>query len=180
MSETVERKTPATGGPVAAVPGKGVRIALAISVALNLAVAGLFAGSLLKEHDGPRDVREIGFGPFSEALSRDDRKALRRALLARMPEMRQARQEAGQDAQTLLAVLRAEPFDPAQLAAVLEAQRARMAGRFEVGQGLMRDLLVAMTPEARRAFADRLETRLQKGGKAGPDKFGDEGPLPKP
>lgn len=162
-------------------PGKGVRIALAVSVALNLAVAGLFAGSFLKDHEdgGPRGVREIGFGPFSEALSRDDRKALRRALLARMPEMRQARQEAAQDAQTLLGVLRAEPFDPGQLTAVLETQRVRMAGRFEVGQGLMRDLLVAMTPEARRAFADRLEKRLQ-GGKGGPDKFGDEGPPPKP
>ncbi len=160
-------------------PGKGLRIALAVSVALNLAVAGLFAGSFLKDHEdgGPRGVREIGFGPFSEALSRDDRKALRRALLARMPEMRQARQEAAQNAQTLLGVLRADPFDPAQLAAVLEAQRVRMAGRFEVGQSLMRDLLVAMTPEARRAFADRLEKRLQKGG---PDKFGDEGPPPKP
>ncbi len=160
-------------------PGKGLRIALAVSVALNLAVAGLFAGSFLKDHEdgGPRGVREIGFGPFSEALSRDDRKALRRALLARMPEMRQARQEAAQNAQTLLGVLRADPFDPAQLAAVLEAQRVRMAGRFEVGQSLMRDLLVAMTPEARRAFADRLEKRLQKGG---PDKFGDEGPSPKP
>ena len=163
---------------VGKVPGRGLRIALAVSVALNLAVAGLFAGSFLHDREGgPRGVREIGFGPFSEALSHDDRKALRQALLARMPEMRQARQEAAQDAQTLLGVLRADPFDPAQLAAVLEAQRVRMAGRFEVGQGLMRDLLVAMTPEARRAFADRLEKRLQKGGK---DKFGDEGPSPKP
>lgn len=167
---------------VVKVPGKGVRIALAISVALNLAVAGLFAGSFLKDHEdgGPRGVREIGFGPFSEALSREDRKALRRALLARMPEMRQARQEAGQDAQTLLAVLRAEPFDPGQLAAVLDAQRVRMAARFEVGQGLMRDLLVAMTPEARRTFADRLEKRLQHAGKAGPEGFYADGPPPKP
>ncbi|WP_426034574.1 periplasmic heavy metal sensor [Cypionkella sp. TWP1-2-1b2] len=163
-------------------PGKGLRIALAVSVALNLAVAGLFAGSFLhdREDGRPRGVREIGFGPFSEALSREDRKALRKALLARMPEMRQARQEAGQDAQVLLGVLRAEPFDPGQLAAVLEAQRVRMAGRFEVGQGMMRDLLVAMTPEARRAFADRLEKRLQQGGKGKPDKFGDEGLPSKP
>lgn len=164
---------------VGKVPGKGLRIALAISVALNLAVAGLFAGSFLHDRGGPRDVREIGFGPFSEALSREDRKALRRALFARMPEMRQARQEAAQDAQALLGVLRATPFDPAQLSAVLEAQRVRMAGRFEVGQGLMRDLLVAMTPEARLAFADRLEQRLQHGGKGGPDKSDADDP-PKP
>ncbi|OYU40041.1 MAG: hypothetical protein CFE33_05590 [Pseudorhodobacter sp. PARRP1] len=167
MSET---GMPETGMPQG--PGRGLRIALAVSVALNLAVAGLFAGSVLKDHEdgGPRGVREIGFGPFSEALSREDRRALRGALIAKMPELRQARHEARQDAQNLLAVLRATPFDAAQLTAVLEAQRVRMAGRFEVGQSLMRDLLVGMTPEARQAFADRLENRLQhdpKGDEAG-------------
>ncbi|MDZ4309356.1 MAG: periplasmic heavy metal sensor [Cypionkella sp.] len=167
---------------VGKLPGKGLRIALAVSVALNLAVVGVFAGSFLKDHEegGPRGVREIGFGPFTEALSREDRKALRKAVLARMPGIRQARQEAGQDARNLLGVLRAEPFDPAQLAALLEAQRVRMAGRFEVGQEVMRDLLVAMTPEARLAFADRLEQRLQHGGKGRGDKPETDGPPPKP
>ena len=169
-----------TGMPKQAA-GRGLRIALAVSVALNLAVAGLFAGSVLKDHEdgGPRGVREIGFGPFSEALSHADRKAMRAALIAKMPELRQARQEARQDAQNLLAVLRAVPFDPAQLTALLEAQRARMAGRLEVGQELMRDLLVGMTPEARQAFADRLEKRLQHDPKGGPEGF-DAGPPPKP
>lgn len=161
--------------------GRGLRIALAVSVALNLAVAGMFAGSLLKDHEdgGPRGVREIGFGPFSEALSREDRRALRANLMAKMPEMRLARREARQDAQNLLAVLRATPFDPAQLTALLEAQRARMAGRFEVGQELMRDLLVGMTPEARQAFADRLEKRLQHDPKGGPEGY-EAAPPPKP
>lgn len=158
---------------VVTTPGRRLRIALAISVALNLAVAGVFAGSLLKDHDGPRDVREIGFGPFSEALSREDRKALRRGLLAKLPEMRQARQDAMQEAQALLTTLRADPFQPSQLSDVMEAQRARMAGRLEVGQELLRDLLVSMTPEARLAFADRLETHLRHVGK-------DKGGKPKP
>ena len=84
-----------TGMPKQAA-GRGLRIALAVSVALNLAVAGMFAGSLLKDHEdgGPRGVREIGFGPFSEALSREDRRALRANLMAKMPEMRLARREA--------------------------------------------------------------------------------------
>ena len=62
-------------------------------------------------------------------------------------------------------VLRAEPFDAAGLAAVMETQRARMAGRLEVGQAVLRDFLIAMTPEARKDFADRLEARLQGSGK---------------
>ena len=52
------------------------------------------------------------------------------------------------------------------LSAVLETQRARLALRLDVGQGLMRDFLLAMSPEARLAFADRLEQRLHHGGKA--------------
>lgn len=146
-------------------PGRGLRIALAVSVALNLAVAGMAVGAFLHGHDGDMGVREIGFGPFSEALSREDRQALRKALMAKVPAMRQARQEVQQDTQALLAALRATPFDEAQLTLVLETQRSRMAARLDVGQGLMRDFLLAMPPEARLAFADRLEARLRHGGK---------------
>ncbi len=147
------------------VPGKGLRIALAVSVALNLAVAGMAAGSFLHDRGGPAGVRELGFGPFTEALSREDKVALRRSLVAKLPEMRQARHEVMQDSQDLLTASRAEPFVEANLTAVMEAQRNRMAQRLEVGQGLMRDLLLAMTPEARRAFADRLDGRPHHGRK---------------
>lgn len=148
-------------------PNKGLRIALAISVALNLAVLGVVAGAALKHggafggYDGARDV---GFGPFTEALGREDRKALRQAILSKAPELRSSRKEMQEDTQSLLAVLRADPFDPAGLAAVMEQQRARMVDRLGLGQAVMRDFLIAMTPDARKAFADRLEERLMHGG----------------
>ena len=50
----------------------------------------------------------------------------------------------------------------------METQRQRVAAQLELGQGLMRDLLVAMTPEARLAFADRLEARLRHDDKPPP------------
>ena len=37
-------------------------------------------------------VRDLGFGPFTEALNREDRAALRQAFLAKAPDLRQARQ----------------------------------------------------------------------------------------
>lgn len=148
------------------VPGRAVRIALAVSVALNLAVLGVAAGAALKHGGSGRAVeRDIGFGPFSEALSREDRRALRGKILQRAPELRSVRKDMQADTQSLLAVLRAEPFDAAGLAVVMETQRARMAGRLDVGQAVLRDFLIAMTPEARKAFADRLEARLMAGGK---------------
>lgn len=155
--------------------GRALRIALAVSVALNLAVAGLFAGMAL-HHGGfgpDRDgVRDLGFGPFTEALSREDRAALRQAFLAKAPDLRQARREMMADQRDLLAALRAEPFDAAKLSEVMAAQQGRMAARLETGQALMRDFLTAMSPEARLAFADRLEERLSHG--RGRDGGGDD------
>jgi uncharacterized membrane protein len=146
-------------------PGRAVRIALAVSVALNLAVVGVVAGAALKHGGGHEMERDIGFGPFSEALSREDRRALRGQILQRAPELRSVRKEMQADTQSLLAVLRAEPFDAAGLTAVMETQRVRMAGRLELGQTVLRDFLIAMTPEARKDFADRLEARLKGGDK---------------
>ena len=61
---------------------KALRYVLVASLALNLAVVGLFAGMAL-HHGGfgpDRDgVRDLGFGPFTEALDEGDRAALRKA-----------------------------------------------------------------------------------------------------
>ena len=73
-------------------PGRAVRIALAVSVALNLAVVGVVAGAALKHGGSGHEMeRDSGFGPFSEALSREDRRALRGQILQRAPELRSVR-----------------------------------------------------------------------------------------
>ena len=69
--------------PVAAPPARGprwMRIALAVSLALNLAVAGVVAGAILRDGN-PRTRQDFGLGPLSEALTREDRRALREAFL---------------------------------------------------------------------------------------------------
>ena len=103
--------------PITPPPGSGgprwIKIALAVSVALNLAVAGLAAGAWLREGHSRGMPRDMSFGPFTEALSDADRRELRRALGDRAPGFREARQEMRADLTTLLATLRAEPFDPA-------------------------------------------------------------------
>ena len=73
--------------------GRGVRIALAISLGVNLAVVGVFAGAMLRDGHGMRGsmVRDLGFGPFTEALSREDRRAMRESLFDRAPDIREAR-----------------------------------------------------------------------------------------
>ena len=157
--------------------GKGLRIALALSVALNLLVVGVVAGALLRDGD-PRGrvVRDLDFGPFTEALSPRDREALRREFVARAPEMREIRQEIRADLETLLGVLRREPFDAAMLQAVMDNQQGRMARRIEIGRELLVERLATMSPEERGAFADRLEQRLRRGAGQGRPAKGADAP----
>lgn len=156
-----------TPSPVTAVPttSRGVKIALALSVALNLAVAGLAAGAWLRDGSHGGMPRDMSFGPFSEALDDADRKAIRRALLDRLGEFREQRQAARAEFETLLVALRAEPFDPAAMQAALVAIEARNSQRLKLGRTLIESRLIEMSPEERAHFADRLEKGLRRGGK---------------
>lgn len=150
--------------------GRGLRIALAVSVALNLLVAGLVAGAVLRD-GGPRErmLRDLDFGPFTEALSPEERDALRRDFVARAGGLRDMRAAMQGDLAALLAALRAEPFDMAAARSVLEGQQQRVQSRLILGQDLLLERLAAMPPEARARFADRLEQRLRRGpGMEGP------------
>lgn len=141
------------------------------SLALNLAVAGLVAGAFLRSRMGdhpppPRAaLLDPAFGAWGPALSREDRAALRAAFSAERGRVAEGLRAERADRAELLAVLRADPFDPAALDAVTARLSARMRERFEIGQRLVRDRILAMTPDERRAFADRLEAAAAKGSK---------------
>ena len=141
-----------------------MRVLLALSLTLNLAVLGIVGGAALRSHDEerPLPVRNLGFGAFDGALSPEDRKELRRAFVTEAPDFRGARRGMRQDFAAILEALRAEPFDPAALQIVLDRQNARGAEMLAVGQKLIFDRVAAMDPEARRAFADRLEQSLTR------------------
>lgn len=148
--------------------GRGLRIALGVSVALNLLVAGLVAGALLRDGDPrARMVRDLDFGPFTEALSPKDREALRRDFLTRAPEMRDVRRQMRADLGAFLQILRSDPLDAEALAGVLANQRERLSRRVDLGQDLLLERLAGMTRDERLAFADRLERRLRRGGEKG-------------
>lgn len=148
-----------------------LRIALAISVGLNLLVAGLVIGAAFQ--GGPnRDQmsRDLGFGPFSEALDLDQRRALRDNLMQKSPEIRGAMQQRRADLTQLLAALRAEPFDAIAMQNALETMRNRLTGQLTLGQNALAEVLIAMPTEERLKFADRLERGQRRDGK---DRNGD-------
>ena len=155
--------------------GRWLRVALAVSLAINLAVAGIVAGAVLRD-GGPMHSKmmtgDLGFGPFTEALSKDDRAALRGAFLAAAPDLRDTRRAMRADFKDLLEQLRMVPFDAAALRAAFDRQNSRTSDRLQLGQRLIFDLLIGMDDASRQAFAERLEKNLSRGPKrrGGPEK----------
>lgn len=159
-------------------PGRLLKAVLVISLALNLAVAGLFVGSIVKGRaDGPRPhaVRDLGFGFFGPALTDQDRRALRRAFVEQAPDLRGARQEMRQDLAEVLAAIRSTPFDGARLRAALDRSTLRATERRALGEALILDHLAGLDAAERAAFADRLEKGLRR---RAPLRDGARGPGP--
>lgn len=152
--------------PVAPQPGlsRGWKLAFGLSVAMNLAVLGVIGGAMLR--DGPPHrmdmVRDLGFGPFTEALSHEDRAAMRGAFLERAPDFKKSRADMRAEFAAVLAALRAEPFSVDGLTAALTAQSARAQQNLTMGQDLLAERVAAMSPAERTAFADRLEQSLTR------------------
>lgn len=142
---------------------RGFKILLAVSLALNLAVAGLVIGTALKfQRDGgrPMSVRDTAFGPFTEALSRDQRRALLKGMSERGGGVRQAREEFRADLAALAASLRQTPFDSGKFRDLLDQQGGRVEARANAGRQSLADLVATMPDAERLAFADRLERAM--------------------
>lgn len=155
--------------PTARTP-RWIRLLLAVSLGLNLLVAGAFLGAALGRH-GPWDhdatrggmPREFGRTPFLSALSEEDRRAVGRALMREAGPLRENRADLRDRFERLLAALRAEPFDREAVAGLLAAQRAGGAARLDIAERVLLDRLGAMEPEERRAYAERLDRSLRRG-----------------
>ena len=161
---------PPAAGDGRHVSPRALRVALAISVALNLLVAGLALGSLF--HMGGRDgrpemTRDLAFGPFGESLRPEDRRALRDYLKARAPELRSAVGQRNRDLAAVQAALRATPFDPALFSAAIDAMRGRLEGQLTLGFDGLIEVVKNMPDPERRALADRLDRGMRRDGPDG-------------
>ncbi|HAW45770.1 MAG TPA: hypothetical protein DCX34_00785 [Roseovarius sp.] len=149
--------------------GRGWRIILIASLALNLLVAGVIGGWVVRHGIGPhRDhgphsarLAQLG-GPLTRALDAEGRVAIV-ARLHGEPGAQEARRAALRESfEALLADLRAQPFDAARVTARLDAQRAQVADRFEAGHAALVAHLAAMSDAERAAYADRLEENVRR------------------
>lgn len=159
--------TPANPPPRTRTP-RGVKIVLALSLALNLLILGAIGGAFLggRPDGGLRDrtdtVRILGLGPLATALDRNDRAAVVAQAGADRAAMRAERRRLVDAASAFAEAVREDPFDRAAAEAALERQRAIVRGLQDGGYGALLDHLETMPSAARADFADRLLGLLQR------------------
>ena len=139
-----------------------LRILLGVSLALNLLVAGVVGGAMLR-FGGPDGLRPPP-RTIGAALYRALPKEQRRTLLTQSRGAFRGGPIAARKAylQQVSAALRATPFDAQAVQAVLDAQVSR---RGEVQKSLQRAWLAqvaGMNAEARGTYADRLERGFER------------------
>lgn len=143
-------------------PRRLFRVLFGLSLALNLLVIGAIAGVVSKGaggRSGPPSLREIS-APYVRAFEHSDKREMRRAMRAQLPDRSKAIEANQADYAAFLAVVRAEPFDSARAAQIMQGQLARVARFQELGRALSIERLGAMSTEERAAYADRLQKAI--------------------
>lgn len=148
------------------------RVILFGSLAVNLMVAGLVIGAVLRGHDGgdrhhKRDhnpvLRQLGFGPFVQALPDAGKQALTQSILREAGSFRENRKKLREKFEAILTTLRADPYDPSELERLLTEQRQRLTERQALGQSLLLEQLAGMSAAERLSYADALDKALRRG-----------------
>jgi len=151
-----------------ALPG-GFKILLSISLAVNLAVAGLMAGAFVRKGTGgPMGGNaQLNYArPYIQALPHDQRREVFDALRpAKGGADRVERRAHYADVAT---ILRADTFDRAAIEVVLAKQSAFTLDVQSAGQTQWLNIIEKMNVEERRAYADGIEDALKRGPKRKP------------
>ena len=159
MSDTNNSaKAPKAGGT-----SKRFRLLLGASLALNLLFVGAFVGAYAKSggaRSGPPNLRSVA-DPYVSAFDQRAKRAMRTDMRAQLPDRKQAMAANRADYEAFLQIVRQEPFDAARASEIMETQFER-GGQFQrVGRKLSIERISQMSPEERKAYADRLQERLE-------------------
>lgn len=143
------------------------RIVLILSLSLNLLIAGMVAGTLLRGEperapDRRPEVADLGLGPYVAALDAEDRKVLVLEARREGNGLRDHRARVRRQFEELLTLLRAETLDVAALDRLLSEQQAALTDWQEIGQRLLIEHLSQMEAAERAEYADRLDKVLRR------------------
>ncbi|WP_158585607.1 periplasmic heavy metal sensor [Pseudooceanicola sediminis] len=160
---TPDTATGSTQAPMRKRGSIAVRVLLFVSLAANLAVAGIVVGAFLKHPpmEGPPRADRIG-GIFSYALTHEDRREIGREMMREIRANRPERGAVKAEFQRILTALRSDPYDSTALRASLQNQLQEAMRRQDIGQKLLVERISQMSRKERMAFADRLEEAVNR------------------
>ncbi|MEM7723833.1 MAG: periplasmic heavy metal sensor [Pseudomonadota bacterium] len=151
--------------------GRGLKIALALSLSLNLLIIGLIGGAItagggLRGGDDGRGpgLRALGLGPFALSLDREDRADLRTRLEG--GDLGAPRRAIGGAMRDLQAALRSDPFDRDAAGAALARSRGAAEALQSEGHTALLDMLETMPAADRAQLAQRLDRVLRRMGRS--------------
>lgn len=146
-----------------------MKLLLGVSLALNLAVAGLVAGHALRDwRDRPyaaaageagldrRQARLLSMVPAAE------REAAKQVLLGRQGEIDRARNEMREAHMALIDAIRADPLDPERLEQALARRNEASGAYWRIGSEQVVEIARKLDAEERAVLADRLEERTRR------------------
>ena len=149
----------------------GVLVALAISLAINFTIGGFVSARMFLPHPPPRSG---GFSTFMTAADRAFPEEMRAALrddLFNDPSVKTHFEALREDRRKMFEVMRAEPFDPVALKAVLDEIQANTTALQQAGHAALERIVAETTPEVRAEIGTR---------RSGRDRRGPPGDMPPP
>lgn len=143
-------------------------IVLVISLALNLLVVGMAAGTAWRLKGSDHAKAPPGFGPaLYRALPKGERNAMWRELSALH---RKGAKERAEDFAAMSQALRAVPFDPAAVEVLLQQQTRSMVEIQDELKTRWLERVTAMSDAERQKYADRLQEVVARGHKGKKDR----------
>jgi len=140
-----------------------LKIALGVSLCLNLLVAGAIGGAFFKgsggKFEGARAIAQDPLRAVFGALPRETRHDLMRQMRQTGRDHPQNRSAWVSDFTTLL---RAETLDKNALEALFKRRTERLELMTSTGRSLLIENITAMTPDERNAMADKAEKRWKR------------------
>jgi uncharacterized membrane protein len=146
-----------------------VKPLLIISLAINLAVAGLVVGAVFGDKRHSRNDSAIagGMRPYLSALPEAKRPMVRQKLQANRETLKMSRKRMREASQTIRHAIAADPFEAEALKRAFAGQRSLYNGLAEGSHDALVDIIGTMTDAERVAFLDRLKKFRRKPGPDG-------------
>lgn len=146
-----------------------MKYVLIVSLGVNLVVAGMMGGAVLRGGPPERmrvenEISALGLRIYARALDGPSRKALGAAIRVRRSEFPSGREVFLAHKKAMASAISADPYDSAAVAAELSRQAGVVTSNVTMGHSLLLERLDAMSPAQRQDMAEKLLLPPRKRG----------------